>query len=58
MTSYEALYDSKPNLSHLKIIGSALYSYNVERELGPIKQRKLEPRARKLRLIDYGKDTN
>ena len=58
MTPYEALYGSKPNLSHLKIIGSALYSHNVEHESGPKRQRKLEPRARKLRLIGYGKGTN
>jgi hypothetical protein len=58
MTPYETLHDSKPNLSHLKIIGSALYSHNVEHESGPIRQRKLEPRARKLRLISYGKGTN
>jgi hypothetical protein len=58
MIPYEALHNSKPNLSHLKIIGSALYSYNVEHESGPIRQQKLEPRARKLRLIGYGKGTN
>jgi hypothetical protein len=58
MTPYEALYGSKPNLSHLKIIGSALYSHNVEHESGLIRQRKLGSRARKLRLISYRKDTN
>jgi hypothetical protein len=55
---YETFHSSKPNLSHLKIINSALYSHNVEHELGLIKQRKLESRARKLRLIGYEKGTN
>jgi hypothetical protein len=58
MTPYEALYSNKPNLSHLKIINSTLYSHNVEHESGPMRQRKLEPRARKLRLINYEKGTN
>jgi hypothetical protein len=58
MTPYEALYGSKLNLSYLKIIGLALYSHNVEHELGLKRQRKLESRARKFRLIGYGKGTN
>jgi hypothetical protein len=32
MTFYETFYSSKLNLSHLKIIGLALYSHNVEHE--------------------------
>jgi hypothetical protein len=32
MISYKAFYGNKPNLSHLKIINSALYSHNVEHE--------------------------
>ena len=55
---YEALYGSKLNFSYLKIINSILYSYNVEHEIGLMRQRKLEPRARKLRLIGYKKGTN
>jgi hypothetical protein len=37
MTPYEALYNNKPNLSHLKIIDLALYSHNVEHESGLIR---------------------
>jgi hypothetical protein len=58
MTLYEALYSNRPNLNYLKIIGSALYSHNIEFESGLKRQRKLESKARKLRLINYGKGTN
>ena len=53
-TPYEAWYGSKPDLSHLKIIGSAVYCVNVEDE----KLKKLDPVARKCRLIGYGPGNN
>ena len=37
MIPYEALYNSKLNFSHLKIISLILYLHNVEHELGSIR---------------------
>jgi hypothetical protein len=55
---YEILYKRRPNFSHLRIIGSALYSHNVESETGLNRLRKLDPKARKIRLVGYGKGAN
>src|SRR5258708_2006880 len=52
---YECLYKRKPNVSHLRIIGSAVYCHEVESELRPNRRIKLELRARKCRLIGYEK---
>ena len=57
LTPYECLYKEKPDVSHLRIIGSAVYCHEVESETGPNRRMKLEPRARKCRLIGYGKGT-
>ena len=57
LTPYECLYKKKPDVSHLRIIGSAVYYHEVESESGLNRKMKLELRARKCRLIGYGKGT-
>jgi hypothetical protein len=57
LTPYKYLYKKKPDISHLRIINSAIYCHEVERESGPNRKMKLELRARKYRLIRYGKGT-
>jgi hypothetical protein len=57
LTPYECLYKKKPDVSHLRIIGSAVYCHEVESEIELNRRMKLEPRARKCRFIKYGKGT-
>ena len=57
MTPYEALTGKKPNLQHLRIIGSAAYCQNVEMVQGA-KRKKLDARFRKCRLVGYGNGSN
>src|SRR5450755_1179102 len=52
-TPYEAWYGKKPDLLYLKIIGSVIYCLNVETKVN-----KLDPVARKCRLIGYGPGSN
>jgi hypothetical protein len=52
---YECLYKKKPNVSHLRIIGSAVYYHEIKRESGLNRKIKFELRVRKCRLIGYGK---
>jgi len=52
-TPYEAWYGYKSDLLHLKIIGSAIYYLNIEKDI-----KKLDPVARKYRLIGYGLGNN
>src|SRR5260370_38836217 len=42
LTPYECLYKRKPDVSHLRIIGSAVYCHEVESESGPNRIMKLE----------------
>jgi hypothetical protein len=56
-TLYKCFYKKKPDISHLRIINLAVYYHEVERESGLNRKIKLEPRARKCRLIKYGKGT-
>ena len=57
LTPYEYLYKKKPDVSHLKIIGLTIYCHEVESESKLNRRMKLELRARKCRLIRYGKGT-
>jgi hypothetical protein len=52
---YECLYKEKSDVSHLRIIDSAVYCHKIKNEIGPNRKMKFEPRARKCRLIRYGK---
>jgi hypothetical protein len=52
---YKCFYKKKPDVSYLRIIGLAVYYHEMERELGLNRRMKLESRARKYRLIGYGK---
>jgi hypothetical protein len=54
---YECLYKRKPDVSHLRIISSTVYCHEMKKESGPNRRIKLEPRARKCRLIKYEKGT-
>ena len=56
MTPYKALWGKKSNVNHLRTIGSVVYARNVEIQLNNLKK-KLDSRARKVRLIKYDKDT-
>jgi hypothetical protein len=55
LTPYKYFYKKKPDVSHLRIINSAVYCHEIERELELNRKMKLKPRARKYRLIGYGK---
>src|SRR5450755_1683763 len=54
-TPYEAFWKRKPDLSHLRIIGSMMYAYNTQLTAEAERRRKFDPKVRKSRLIDYGK---
>jgi hypothetical protein len=55
LTLYEYFYKEKPDVSHLRIIGLAIYYYKMKSETGPNRRMKLELKTRKCRLIGYGK---
>src|SRR5260370_19516359 len=57
LTFYECFYKKKPDVSHLRIIDSAVYCHEVESESGLNRRMKFELRAHKCRLIKYGKGT-
>ncbi len=52
-TLYKTWYGYKPDLSHLKIIESAIYYLNIKKDI-----KKLNPVARKYRLIGYKPGNN
>jgi hypothetical protein len=52
---WESLYKEKSDFSNLRIIGLFVYYYNVEIEIDSNRRIKLDPRARQIRLIGYGK---
>ena len=54
-TPYEVLWKRKPDLSHLRIIGFMMYAYNTQPTAETERRRKLDPKARKGRLVSYGK---
>ena len=56
-TPYEALWKRKPDLSHLRTIGSMMYAYNTQPTAEIERRRKLNPKARKGRLVSYGEGT-
>jgi hypothetical protein len=56
LTPYKCLYKEKPDVSHLRIINSIIYYHEMESETGLNRKIKLEPRARKCRLIKYEKE--
>jgi hypothetical protein len=56
LTPYKCLYKEKPDVSYFRIIGLAVYCHEVKSETGPNRRMKLELRARKCRLIGYGKE--
>ncbi len=53
-TLYKTWYGHKPDLSYLKIIGSAIYYLNIEK----IDIKKLDPVTRKYQLIGYRFENN
>src|SRR5450755_1831071 len=53
-TPYKVLWKRKPNLSHLRIINSIMYAYNTQLTAKIKRRRKLDPKAKKGRLINYG----
>jgi hypothetical protein len=58
MTPYQILWDSKPDLQYLKIIGSAVYAYNAENQTDPNRKKKFDFKIKKIKLIDYRKGSN
>jgi hypothetical protein len=56
-TPYEAYWGEKPNIEHLRAIGSIVYARNVEIQLED-PRKKLDPKARKVRLIGYRKGSD
>jgi hypothetical protein len=57
-TPYEAFWKRKPDLSYLRIISFMIYAYNTQPTAKAERRRKFDPRARKGRLIGYGKGTH
>src|SRR5450755_1222136 len=57
-TPYKAFWKRKPDLSHLRTIGSMIYAYNTQLTAEAERRRKLNPRAKKGRLIGYGEGTH
>jgi hypothetical protein len=57
-TSWKLLYKEKSDFSNLRIIGSLVYCYNVEIEIGFNRRIKSDSRARQTRLIGYGKGSS
>jgi hypothetical protein len=55
LTFYKCLYKKKPDVSYLRIISLIIYCHEMKSELGLNRKMKLELRARKYRLIKYGK---
>lgn len=51
-TPYEAWTGKKPNLSHTRIFGSTAYAH-----IPKIQRKKLDPKSRKLIVVDYEKDS-
>ena len=48
ITPYEKWYETKPNLSHLKVFGSVAYAHIPDQE-----RKKLDQKAEKLRFVGY-----
>ena len=55
LISYKYFYKKKSDISHFRIINLAVYCHEIKRELRLNRRMKLESRARKCRLIRYGK---
>jgi hypothetical protein len=57
-TSWESLYEKKSDLSNFRIIGSLVYYYNVETEIGLNRRTKSDFRIRQIKLIGYNKKSS
>jgi hypothetical protein len=52
---WESFYKEKSDFSNFRIIGSFVYCYNVEIEIGLNRRIKSDPKNRQIRLIGYDK---
>jgi hypothetical protein len=57
-TSWKSLHKKKSDLFNLRIIGSFVYYYNIEIEIGSNRRIKSDSRNRQTRLIRYNKRSN
>jgi hypothetical protein len=58
-TPWESFYrKKKSDLSNFRIIGSLVYYYNIETEIGFNPRIKSDPKARQIKLIRYGKGSS
>jgi hypothetical protein len=55
---WESFYREKSDLFNFRIIGSLVYCYNIETEIGSNRRIKSDPKDRQTRLIGYGKGSS